>query len=121
MSRSGHVYTPSATRVYEKLIAQHWLDNVPVHKPHTGPVSLLMRFYFARPKSHYGTGRNSNVLKESAPQHMLQTPDIDNLEKAVMDALNGVAFVDDKQVVYKEAAKSWAVGNMVVVEMRGLA
>jgi Holliday junction resolvase RusA-like endonuclease len=38
----------------------------------------------------------------------VQTPDLDNIEKAVLDALNGVAYVDDKQIFRKYTEKSWA-------------
>ena len=64
----------------------------------TGPVFVKTQFYFVRPKGHYGTGRNAGKLKPSAPHNMLKTPDVDKLERAVLDALKGVLYVDDKQV-----------------------
>ena len=63
-----------------------------------GGVSLSLYFTFARPQSHYGTGRNAGTLKPAAPHEMLKTPDVDKLERAVLDALKGVLYVDDKQV-----------------------
>lgn len=53
---------------------------------------MVIDFVFARPKSHM---RKTGIAKD-APQ--LPRPDIDNLEKAVLDALNGVAYEDDSQV-----------------------
>jgi len=55
-------------------------------------------FYMPRPKNHYGTGRNSDKLKDSAPQFHIKKPDIDNLSKLVMDALTGVIWTDDSIV-----------------------
>lgn len=52
-----------------------------------GAISLSVEYYFARPKSHYGTGRNSGKLKESAPMVHIKMPDIDNCLKFTMDAL----------------------------------
>jgi Holliday junction resolvase RusA-like endonuclease len=55
-------------------------------------------FYMPRPLYHYGTGRNSDKLKDSAPVFHTKRPDIDNLSKLVMDALTGVIWTDDSIV-----------------------
>ena len=65
----------------------------------TGAVSLRVLFRFARPQSHYGTGRNAGTLKESAPLDHTQSPDLSKLIRAVEDALTGVVWRDDRQVV----------------------
>jgi len=72
-----------------------------------GPILLQLSFAFLRPRSHYGTGRNSNVLKPSAPREHAQTPDLDKLIRCVSDGLTGVVFQDDKQVSEILAAKCW--------------
>lgn len=64
----------------------------------TCPLRVDIYFYFRRPKSHYGTGKNSKVLKNSAPTYYTKKPDRDNLDKMVLDALNGVFWLDDRQV-----------------------
>lgn len=71
-TRSGHVYTAKRTRDYEKLIGLSYRANG--GKAHSGPVSVELVFYVSR------------------------MSDIDNLVKAVLDGLNGVAWVDDRQV-----------------------
>ena len=43
-------------------------------EPLTGAVAVDVVFTFARPKNHYGTGRNADVIKESAPEHHIQAP-----------------------------------------------
>lgn len=65
-------------------------------------------FYFARPKSHYGTGRNERELKSSAPRHHLQDPDASKVWRAVEDALTGVVWTDDNRVVAQAVRKEWA-------------
>ncbi len=65
--------------------------------PLDGPLAVTLRCVFERPKSHYRTGKNSDKLRADAPGYPY--PDIDNLGKAVLDALNKVAWHDDKQVV----------------------
>ena len=64
--------------------------------PFDGPVRVCLRFYMPRPKSHFG----KNGLKESAPGFVTTKPDLDNLEKSVLDALTNVGmWRDDSQVV----------------------
>lgn len=71
----------------------------------TGPIVLNLTFIMQRPKSHFGTGRNAKNLKASAPKCHTVKPDKDNLEKFVMDSLNGYMWVDDCQVVDGRARK----------------
>lgn len=64
----------------------------------TGPIELTAEFYFARPSSHYGSGKNANVLKPSAPIVHAQSPDLAKLLRSLEDALTKVVWLDDKQV-----------------------
>ena len=59
------------------------------------PVKVDICCHFSRAKGHYGTGKNSDKLKKSAPTYHTKTPDADNLGKFVCDALNGVFWRDD--------------------------
>ena len=75
------------------------------------PVYMEFRFYLPRPKSHYRTGKNSHLLKPSAPALPCKSSsaDLDNFIKFVKDCLNGVAYHDDCQVVeYGIAKKRYA-------------
>jgi Holliday junction resolvase RusA-like endonuclease len=72
-----------------------------------GPVRIRLQFLFPRPKSHYGTGRNHNVLKASAPSWPTGKPDLDKLQRAVFDALTHVVWADDSQVTEVFAMKRY--------------
>lgn len=74
----------------------------------TGPVVVAVTFSLARPKSHYGTGRNAGIHKPKAPPYPAKTPDIDKLGRAVLDGLTGAVFNDDAQVVSLTLTKVWA-------------
>jgi Holliday junction resolvase RusA-like endonuclease len=63
--------------------------------PHQGPVVVKMLFYMPRPKYHYGTGKNKDRLKPSAPNFHDKMPDLDKLERNVNDALSKIAILDD--------------------------
>ena len=77
----------------------------------TGPVGLSLGFYLPRPKGHYGTGRNADSLRPSAPRHPVTKPDLDKLIRAVLDALTSAGlWRDDSQVVSILAGKEYADG-----------
>ena len=100
--------------MYDPRTAHEWRETVAivvgsaVSKPIEGPVELSLAFFFPRPKSHYGTGKNSELVKASAPVHHAQKPDIDNVIKSTLDAMNGILYEDDKQVIQLRAEKRWA-------------
>lgn len=76
------------------------------------PVVLSVVFRFARPKSHYGTGRNAGRLKDSAPGIHSQTPDLAKLVRCLEDALTGVVWADDRQVYcYSLVRRQWTEGS----------
>lgn len=75
--------------------------------PLTGPLSVSFSFAMPRPGSHYGSGRNSDKLKESAPPGHTNKPDITKLVRSTEDALTGIAWVDDSQIVSQSAGKMY--------------
>lgn len=77
----------------------------------SGPVRLSVQFHFARPKSHFGTGRNADQLKISAPEHHSQSPDLDKLVRCLGDALTGIVFRDDRQICEIHATRHWTTSQ----------
>ena len=73
-----------------------------------GPVEVILHFTFPRPKGHYGTGRNADRLKPTAPEHHTVKPDADKLARAVLDALvQSGALRDDSQVARLRVTKGY--------------
>ena len=72
-----------------------------------GPVELRVVFFFKRPQSHFGSGKNSGTLKTSAPEYHSQSPDLDKLVRCLGDALTGVVYVDDRQVFRTYSERKW--------------
>ena len=73
----GHAYTSKATHAAEARVASAFVEHgYPMGPPLTGPVKFVARYY-----------RKNNV-----------TADLDNCVKLSTDALNGLAWVDDKQI-----------------------
>lgn len=76
----------------------------------TGPVEVIMVAYFARPKSHYGSGRNAGVLKPGAPFWVTTKPDTDKVQRALGDALEQAGIVQtDQLIVHWDASKVYGV------------
>jgi Holliday junction resolvase RusA-like endonuclease len=83
-----------------------------------GPLRLEATFYRPRPASHFGSGKNAQVLKPSAPSFPIARPDTTKLLRAVEDALKGVWYRDDAQIVDQVVRKRW--GTPARVELRVL-
>jgi Holliday junction resolvase RusA-like endonuclease len=76
--------------------------------PLSGPLELSIDFIFPRPKGHYGTGKNEDVVKASAPKHHTVKPDATKLTRSTEDALTGIAWRDDAQVAVQAISKWYA-------------
>jgi Holliday junction resolvase RusA-like endonuclease len=105
-SRGGRaaVYDPGTAEGWKSCVAvaAQELEGAAIHCP----LSVTLTFYLPRPKSHY---RNNGTLKDSSPVYMnVNKPDIDNLAKAVLDALTNIrAWLDDDQVCELTIRKYW--------------
>lgn len=90
----GRVYTPSNTLKFENEVKNAYKKSG--EKLFEGAIKINGISYFAIPKSYSNKDR-----KRIKDRNLLVTkkPDIDNLMKAVLDGLNGVAYKDDSQIV----------------------
>lgn len=89
-------------------------------EPISGPISLEMTFYMARPKGHYGTGKNAGILKKNAPEWHTSRGDLDNLIKMGTDSMNKIFYRDDAQIaelfckkIYSENPRT----EIIIVEL----
>lgn len=104
--RGNHVgaYDPAKSRVWKKLVA----DTASAHgcKPLDGPLYLSAHFRIQRPKT-------MTVIE---PHY--KRPDIDNLIKALKDALTGICWHDDAQVCFLITSKTYSDTPGVDVEIK---
>jgi crossover junction endodeoxyribonuclease RusA len=85
---------------------------------HPGPIGLHCVFNFARPKHHYGTGRNAGTLKPWAPTYMTSTPDLDKLLRLIGDALTIAEIItDDAVITAAHGEKRWAATSNTLIEL----
>ena len=81
--------------------AQAWGDQ----KPLDGPVQLWVVFRMPRPKGHYRAGKWAGELRKGAPLYHTRKPDATKLLRALEDALKGILWHDDNQVVFQQVKK----------------
>ena len=92
----ARVYNPSTADEWKQAIVDAARNQ---GEPFLGPVSLEIRFDMPRPKSMRGTEQKPHTVK----------PDIDNMVKAVMDALTtAIWWIDDSQVWRLSTSKQYA-------------
>lgn len=73
-----------------------------------GPMQVTLAATYARPKSHYRTGRNADVLRDDAPYWKTSAPDADKIARAALDAITASElWRDDAQVVALTVSKNY--------------
>ena len=92
---SGHTYTPAKTAAYENLVKICFREQCK-DMPHEGQVGIEVVAYFPVPKSASKKRRDLMLAGVLRPK---VKPDWDNIGKICSDALNGIAYRDDSQVV----------------------
>lgn len=94
-------------KTWRESVMQAALEALP-SSPLVGPLWVMCVFIMPRPKGHFGTGRNSEKLKDSAPTWHSSKPDATKLWRSTEDAMTGVAWGDDAQVVKQTILKRYA-------------
>ena len=107
-----HVYTVSAPNKRNLQKAFGEAINKAPHSPfflvHSQkPVAVTTKFYFKRPKEHYtyNSITRQMVLRNDAPQFVTKKPDLDNCDKLILDALEGIVYENDSVVTELTSSK----------------
>lgn len=95
--RGNHIamYTDDKTAAYENLVALACQEAMKGGPMMDGAIFVRIDAYFAVPKSASKKAKQDMLLNCVLPT---KKPDLDNVGKAVLDGLNGIAFADDAQV-----------------------
>lgn len=123
---TGKVVTPQDSKVqsWRGVVSTYALQAMQRQQQRktTAPVRVELSFFLLRPKGHFGTGKNSEQVKNSAPTHPVsqRSGDGDKLTRAVWDALTGVVWNDDSQVVSWEGHKTYGAQEGVSVTVQAL-
>lgn len=110
-TKNGHVYTPESTRIYEEEIKIRYQEKYK-NEMLDGNIAVEV-FINKKPASYLGIKKYNKLLGK----YCNIKPDTDNVVKAVLDALNGVAYADNKNVVEIYAVKKYSTESSVVVRL----
>lgn len=107
----NHVYTPKKTKLAEHTIGYMVQSHMKAHRIaafKNEPLRVTAIFNFA----------TNDKKKLDAPKKT--RPDVDNLGKTVLDALNGIAFKDDGQVSEFICFKRFAAEDGITIKIESL-
>jgi Holliday junction resolvase RusA-like endonuclease len=88
-----------------KRTVSHFAHTIRPSVPSSAPLAVDFTFVMPRPASHFGSGRNAGILKASAPAFPTKKPDCTKLIRSTEDALTGIMWVDDAQIVDQHGRK----------------
>ncbi|KHO63373.1 endonuclease [Thermoanaerobacter sp. YS13] len=111
VTKRGVTYTPAETVNYEafvKLLYMHEYRNIKLE----GPLRMIIRAFYKIPK---GTNKKDKELMLQNILRPTKKPDMDNVVKIIADALNGLAYDDDKQIVEMYISKFYSEDEFVEV------
>lgn len=109
VARYGTYYLPKYTQ-YRKDLAKQLSCLKKVEGIYNQLLMFNIRFVMPLPKS-----ATKKTKAELVGQFCGANIDLDNLEKALYDAMNGVIFADDKQVVQHTVEKIWGLEGKIIV------
>lgn len=114
--RAGHVahYTPEQTARYENLVKLAARQAMGTWEPMQGAVELVLLLHMPVPASWSQKRRTAALSGQVRPT---TKPDCSNVLKAVEDAMNGVVFVDDKQIADVTICKRYAATPQACVQV----
>lgn len=107
MTRSGNVYNTQKTCQAESdiqfLVRTHMSkENIQITSK---PVIVKILFNYAHPKI---LSKNDKLLADLDMLYKVSRPDVDNLAKLVLDAMNGLVYFDDGQVARLVCEKKYS-------------
>jgi Holliday junction resolvase RusA-like endonuclease len=106
-------FDPQSKKLIE-LRALTWCQLEEGHEPWSkeNPVCVTIECHFPIPKS-WNVARKK--MAAAGYEHHVYVPDVDNMAKLYMDAIKGIVFEDDSQVVGLMVVKSYQEKPAVII------
>lgn len=114
-TKGGIKYTPEDIVEYANLVKISFINAYPAWNPSQfidQPLSVIINVYKQIPASYSNKKRERALAGKIRPT---VKPDCDNIAKNINDALNGIAYPDDKQIVSLTVNKYYALDERVEV------
>jgi Holliday junction resolvase RusA-like endonuclease len=110
----GRTYTPKKTVDYETIIASKASQAMGSSEPLQTPVAIFIWISHAIPASYSKKRKEACLNGLDWPKK----PDLDNVAKVFLDAMNGIVYKDDVQVVKLRVSKRYDTDSRVDVLVR---
>lgn len=111
-------YTPDATVAYEELVRARYTTEAKGYRfPDNAALRMEIEAYFPVPKSSSKRIKAGMLNGQIRPT---KKPDTDNIIKIICDALNGIAYKDDAQIVSNSIDKLYANDGFVAVRIKDI-
>ena len=107
-------YTPAKTKEYEELVKQYFIIKYRRINPLEGRIKINITAYFSVPKNT-SKKQEENMLNNTISP--TKKPDIDNIAKIILDALNKLAFKDDNQITKLEIEKKYSLEDKIFIKI----
>ena len=118
VTRFGHAYTPETTVLYENLIKMEYERQCgDVYFQRGTPICLRVTAFHGIPKS---ASKKKQAEMLGGKIRPMSKGDLDNVVKTVGDALNGVAYDDDVQVVQIYAERFYSDNPRIQVGVQSV-
>ena len=117
MGKGVRMFTPEKTVSYESLVATAAHGAMRGHPPVEGAVAVDLDIRLMVPMS-WSAKKRAQALEGQI--HPTKKPDADNVTKAIFDAMNGIVWGDDVQVVRLSLRKRYGATPGVTVAVRGV-
>lgn len=112
-TRTGHAYTPPATQEYEKAIREYYKE----HTEDYYDSAIGVRLVFNMPIPQSASKKKQKLMEDGKIKCTKHNGDVDNLTKAILDSINGIAFSDDSLIteLYVKKKYSTTPGTEMII------
>jgi len=110
------MYDPKPSKDYKEYVAKIAKEYAP-EEPTEAALGVQMKIYREIPKST--TKKDRKLINEGLKRPVVR-PDTDNYTKAILDALNGIIYKDDSQIVDLKASKYYSDDPRVEIKIEAL-
>lgn len=112
--KRSYSYTPDNTVLYENLVKTRYLEVTDKKYENKEPLHIAITAFYEPPKS---VSKKRMELMLAGYEKPCKKPDIDNIAKVILDALNDVAYHDDTQVISLCMQKKYSKEARIEVEI----
>ena len=114
ISKHGHHKDPAVEKYQEAIKAMALAQTDPSDRNQSGMLFVSVEFVYSWPKT-WAKGRLAKAQEGIC--YRIARPDVDNLCKGVFDALNGLIWINDSQIVSIHAWKRYGDSDKIIMRV----